>query len=107
MSSHIYLTTCNADFAATFLHARFANILEGVMADIIPFPRRLKVFDPDLTTTMGNAYDQAMSTLDDRRSELAIRELIAKRIIRMAQSGEVDPELLCTSALSGYRKAAR
>jgi len=63
------------------------------MADIIPFPRRLKVFDPDLTTTMGNAYDQAMSTLDDRRSELAIRELIAKRIIRMAQSGEVDPEL--------------
>ena len=56
------------------------------MADIIPFPRRLKVFDPDLTTTMGNAYDKAMSTLDDRRSELAIRELIAKRIIRMAQS---------------------
>jgi len=77
------------------------------MADIIPFPRRLKVFDTDLTSTMGNAYDKAMSTLDDSRSELMIRELIAKRIIRMAQSGEVDAELLCTSVLSGFRKAAR
>jgi hypothetical protein len=26
------------------------------MADIIPFPRRLKVFDPNLTTTIGNAH---------------------------------------------------
>jgi len=78
------------------------QVLEGALADIILFPRRLKAFDPD-----RNAYDKAMSTLDDRRSELVIRELIAKRIIRMAQSGEVDPELLCSSALSGFRKAVR
>jgi len=78
-----------------------------MVADIIQFPRRLNVFDPDLTTTMGNAYDKAMSTLDDRGSELVIRELVAKRIIRMAQSGEADLELLCTSALSGFRKAQR
>lgn len=77
------------------------------MADIIPFPRRVKVFDPDLTTMMCDAYDKAMSTLDDGRSELVIRELIAKRIVRMAQSGEVDAEFLCTSALSGFRKTAR
>jgi len=32
-----------------------------------------------------------MSTLDERTERVA-RELIAKRIIRMAQSGEVDPE---------------
>jgi hypothetical protein len=51
----------------------------------------LKVFDPDLTAIMGNAYDKAMSTLDERTERVA-RELIAKRIIRMAQSGEVDPE---------------
>jgi hypothetical protein len=75
------------------------------MAEIIQFPRRLKVFDPHLTTAMGNAFDKAMSTLDDRRSELVIRELIAKRIIRMVQSGEDDAELLCASALSGFRKA--
>ena len=74
------------------------------MADIIQFPRRLKVFDPDLTEKMGNAYDKAISTLDEH-AELIVRELIAKRIIRMAQSGEADPELLCTSALSGFRKA--
>ena len=86
---------------------RLVNVLEGEMADIIPFPRRLKVFDPDLTTTMGDAYDKAMSTLDDGRSELVIRELIAKRIVRMAQSGEVVAEFLCTSALSGFRKTAR
>lgn len=107
MSSHIHLTTCNADFAATFFHTRFANVLEAEMADIIPFPRRVKVFDPDLTTMMCDAYDKAMSTLDDGRSELVIRELIAKRIVRMAQSGEVDAEFLCTSALSGFRKTAR
>jgi hypothetical protein len=95
----------DADFAAQFFRARFLNMLEGAMADIIPFPRRLNVFDPDLTTTMGDAYDKAMSTLDECGSELAIRELIAKRIIRMAQSGEADPELLYTSALSGFRKA--
>lgn len=77
------------------------------MADIIPFPRRVKVFDPDLTTTMGDAYDKAMITLGDGRSELVIRELIAKRIVRMAQNGEVDAECLCTSALSGFRKTAR
>jgi hypothetical protein len=92
----------------TFFRAHFLNTLEDeAMADIIQFPRRLNVFDPDLATAMGNAYDKAMSTLDDRRSELVIRELIAKRIIRMAQSGEADPELLCTSALSGFRKARR
>jgi hypothetical protein len=89
----------------TFFHAHFLNTLEeDTVADIIQFPRRLKVFDPDLTATMGNAYDKAMSTLDER-TELMVRELIAKRIIRMAQSGEADPEFLCTSALSGFRKA--
>jgi hypothetical protein len=75
------------------------------MAEIIQFPRRLNVFDPDLTTTMGNAFDKAMSALDDRRSELVIRELIAKRIIRMVRNGEADPGHLCASALSGFRKA--
>jgi hypothetical protein len=56
---------------------------------------------------MGNAFDKAMSTLDDRRSELVIRELIAKRIIRIVQSGEDDAELLCASALSGIQKGPR
>jgi len=34
---------------------------------------------------------QEVRTLDERTERVA-RELIAKRIIRMAQSGEVDPE---------------
>jgi hypothetical protein len=76
----------------TFFRAHFLNTLEDeAMVDIIQFPRRLKVFDPDLTAIMGNAYDKAMSTLDERTERVA-RKLIAKRIIRMAQSGEVDPE---------------
>jgi len=33
-----------------------------------------------------------------------VRELLAKRIIRMARRGEFDPEHLCSSALSGFRK---
>ena len=42
-------------FGAFVERAHFLNTLEDeAMADIIQFPRRLKVFDPDLTAIMGN-----------------------------------------------------
>jgi hypothetical protein len=74
------------------------------MADILQFRPRLNVFAPELTRAMGNAYDKAIATLPDTESEWVVRELVAKRIIRLARRGELDPEHLCSSALSGFRK---
>jgi len=74
------------------------------MADILQFRPRLDVFAPELTAAMGDAYDKAIATLSNNHSEWMVRELVAKRIIRLARRGERDPEHLCSSALSGFRK---
>ena len=74
------------------------------MADILQFRPRVNVFAPEVTSAMGDAYDKAIASLSYTDSELAVRELVAKRIIRLARSGERDPEHLCSSALSGFRK---
>lgn len=74
------------------------------MADILQFRPRLTVFAPELTSVMGDAYERAIATLPDIQTELLLRELVAKRIIRLARRGELDPEHLCSSALSGFRK---
>jgi hypothetical protein len=72
------------------------------MAQILPFPRRRDVFDPDATSAMGQAYDKAIATIDPTvESQFIIRELIAKRIIKTARNGERDRDQLCRSALSG------
>lgn len=74
------------------------------MADILQFRPRLDVFVPELTSAMGDAYDKAIATLTIDDSDLAVRELVAKRIVRLARRGERDPEHLCSSALSRFRK---
>ena len=74
------------------------------MADILQFRPRVNVFAPELTSAMGDAYDKAIAALTTTDSELMVRELLAKRIIRLARRGEFNPEHLCSSALSGFRK---
>jgi hypothetical protein len=74
------------------------------MADILQFRPRLNVFAPELTSAMGDAYDKALAALPDTESELVVRELLARRIIKSARRGERDPEHLCSSALSGFTK---
>jgi hypothetical protein len=74
------------------------------VADILQFRPRVNVFAPELTSAMGDAYDKAIAALTTTDSELMVRELLAKRIIRLARRGEFDPEHLCSSALSGFRK---
>jgi hypothetical protein len=70
-----------------------------LMAQILPFVRHCKVFGPDATLAMGEAYDKAIGTIHpDAESQFVIRELIAKRIIQMAQKGVVNRDQLCTSA---------
>ena len=74
------------------------------MADILQFRPRLDVFAPELTSAMGDAYDKAIASLSNNDSDLAVRELVAKRIIRSARRGERDPEHLCSSALSRFMR---
>jgi hypothetical protein len=69
------------------------------MAQILPFVRCCIVFSPDATLAMGQAFDKAIGTIHpDAKSQFVARELIAKRIIRMAQKGVVDRDQLCTLA---------
>ena len=74
------------------------------MAEILQFRPRLTAFAPELTSAMGAAYDKAIAALANSDSGLMVRELVAKRIIRLARRGECDPEHLYSSALSGFRK---
>ena len=55
------------------------------MADIVQFRPRLTVFAPEQTSAMGDAYDKAIAALANTDSELMVRELVAKRIIRLAR----------------------
>ena len=70
-----------------------------MVAQILPFIRRSSAFAPDVTLAMGEAYDKAIGTLyPDAKSQFVVREMIAKRIIRMAHKGVVDRDQLCASA---------
>jgi hypothetical protein len=53
------------------------------MAQVLQFRRRL---NPEVTAAMGDAYDEAISRLHDGESELVIREVVAKRIVRMVRA---------------------
>jgi hypothetical protein len=78
------------------------------MAQIIPFATRRTAFGPEDTGAMANAYDEAFLTLrDDLKTQRAIRELLAKRIIRLAKGGEVDRDRLRSSALSGFARVIK
>lgn len=68
------------------------------MADISPFLKG-QPFDADTTRIMGEAYDKATRGLHDRGQPALVQEVIAKRIIDIAATGERDPEQLAKRAL--------
>jgi hypothetical protein len=57
------------------------------------------VFDDEATRAMGAAFDQACQS----RLTVAVREIIAKRIIEAAKNGELDPVRLHSQAILGLR----
>jgi hypothetical protein len=57
-----------------------------------------QVFGPDMTKVMGMAFDAACKHLDGD-GQAKVKELLAKRILKAARSGERDPERLCAIAL--------
>ena len=64
----------------------------------IPFFRDT-AFDPETTHIMGQAFDGACKALHDIGQPIVVKEVIAKRIIQIAKSGERDPNRLCERTL--------
>lgn len=56
-------------------------------------------FDPEATTAMSAAFELACQGLHDRGQPEIVREVIAREIIKLAKTGERDPEQLCSHAL--------
>jgi len=69
-----------------------------VGADILPFLEDCD-FDATATRVMGEAYDKARRLLHDRGQPQIIQEIIAKRIIDIAMTGERDADELARRAL--------
>lgn len=69
-----------------------------MIATVIPFFRDAS-FDPEATKIMGQAFDGACKALHDIAHPDLVRDVIAKRIIEVAKTGERDPNQLCKRAL--------
>ena len=64
-------------------------------------------FDPESVRVLETAFDTAWETVNSSGSDLALegraastREVLAKRIIEMAERGESDPRRLVDDALA-------
>ncbi len=56
-------------------------------------------FDDAATSVMGEVFDQICRSLQIIRSQAAVREVIATRIINAAANGERNPARLCGQVL--------
>jgi hypothetical protein len=73
----------------------------GTMGQIHLFtPRHENAFDTEATATLTVAYERAIAGLPRDRDPGFVPEIIAKRIIAIARTGERDPDRLCNSALA-------
>jgi hypothetical protein len=79
------------------------GVLRGssVASNIVPFLKDGS-FDPDAVRVMGDAFDRARKLLHDRGQPGVVQEIIAKRIIAIAEGGERDPDKMCKLALAAF-----
>jgi hypothetical protein len=60
--------------------------------------------DPETKRVMGIAFEMARVALRlAERGDLA-NEMIAKRIIELAKTGELNPDFLCEAVLNEFRE---
>jgi hypothetical protein len=76
--------------------------VERVMAQILESVRRDYAFDTEVTAILVAAYDKATFGLHDKGQPGVTREIIAKRIIELAATGERDPDKLSEAALASF-----
>ncbi len=67
---------------------------------------RATAFDPKTLSMLFEAYDQAHRSLDDSGQPDIVNEVIAQRIIALAEKGERDPDRLCAEALTALGNKA-
>jgi hypothetical protein len=60
---------------------------------------REAAFDPDAVAVLTAAFDHCVQRLHLRERDDPMTELLAKKIIECARSGELDPIQLCEKAL--------
>ena len=61
-------------------------------------------FDPETNRVMGVAFEMALAALQLDDQGNLINKQIAKRIIELAKTGGLNPDLLCESALKEFRQ---
>ena len=69
------------------------------MSKILEFARGAE-FDPDCIGVMSSAYDLAIRSLHDTGQPDIVNEIIAKKIISLAKTGERDVIVLSDFALN-------
>jgi hypothetical protein len=80
-----------------------AGVAEQISMPISQFLGNSK-FDPETKRIMGLAFEMTRLALGlADRGDIA-NELIAKRIIELAKTGERNPDLLCESAVKEFRQ---
>jgi hypothetical protein len=73
------------------------------VASILPFIRKAgTVFDDHATEIMGEAFEAACKELHDKGQPSIVYEVIAKRIIEAAKSGERDIARLRNAGLAAF-----
>jgi hypothetical protein len=60
-------------------------------------------FDPEVTRVMGVAFEMVCAALRLRDGGELANEVVARRIIELAKTGERNPDLLCERALNEIR----
>lgn len=71
------------------------------MAGIFQHVRPYDLFDSTTLTILDQAYDRALASIENRKNTIAVRELIAVRMLDLASKGERDPDRLCLLAVGG------
>jgi hypothetical protein len=59
-------------------------------------------FGPDVIDIMTKAYGQACRMLHDKGQPEVVQEVIARRILEIARTGERDPDRLCERVLADF-----
>lgn len=60
-------------------------------------------FEPEMIAVMSAAFEQACRELGLAATEDPLREIVARKIIECAQTGERNQERLCDCALKALR----
>ena len=61
-------------------------------------------FDLETKRVMGVAFEMAREALQLGDEDNFFNERIAKRIVELAKTGELNPDLLCESVLKEFRQ---